>query len=290
VNWRDEWSALSQRIRGLSKTGSLLALLLQGRDHGGTKEISHQSKEIFVQLQEFKEGFTLPQTATAPLKRWLDTHRDLFLLPRPGENDQQVRARVAAMLPLLAALESEVTYHLADGQELVRRRSERAFVHLQRLIAADPEVRERWKKAFEKSEVRCGQLGAAHLLLHGIWAFKADAAGARTDLVFQEPLTSDSLSEVERAAEGLALTEWKVASSSEAKRKFKEARDQAALYAEEALAGFELTSYRYAVVVTKRRLSPPPDTNEGGITYRHINVAVDPATPSTDARRKNAHP
>ena len=90
-----------------------------------------------------------------------------------------------------------------------------------------------------------------------------------------------------RAAEGLVLTEWKVASSSEVGRKLKEARDQAARYAEGALAGIELTSYRYAVVVTERRESPPPDSTEGGMTYRHINIAVDPEIPSKAARRRH---
>jgi len=86
------------------------------------------------------------------------------------------------------------------------------------------------------------------------------------------------------------LTEWKRARSSEVEKRFKEARHQAALYAEKALAGIELASYRYAVVITERRESPPPDLSEDGITYRHINIAVDPETPSKVARRRKEAP
>ncbi len=124
----------------------------------------------------------------------------------------------------------------------------------------------------------CEKLGAVHLLLHGIWAFKVDAAGARTDLVFQEPA---SLEGVQRYAAGLVLTEWKKAVvTAEVNQRFQEARSQAKRYSQGSLLGSELTSYRYAVVVSERQVEVPNDLKEGNVIYRHINIAVDPQVPS----------
>jgi hypothetical protein len=180
---------------------------------------------------------------------------------------------------MIGAVESEVNYHLLDHQELLRVRSERAFEHLQRSIVADPDLRTRWAKAFDSKEPDCERLGAVHLLWHGIWAFKVDAVGGRTDLVFQEPI--DDLSRVDRAADGLVLTEWKLARGApEASQGFEEARKKAQRYASGALAGIELRSHRCAVVVTESRVNEPDDVRAGGIVYRHVNIAVAPKPPS----------
>lgn len=186
---------------------------------------------------------------------------------------------VSAAMVLLATFETEMSFILTDVQESIRARSERAFSHLQRSIVADREFREKWNAAFDEGEVACEKLGAVHLLLHGIWAFKVDAAGARTDLVFQEP--AGDLTDKQRYVDGFVLTEWKkVADDADAESRFEEARVQAKRYAQGALAGSELTSYRYAVVVSRRRVSLPEDLSADGVVYRHINIAVDPQTPS----------
>jgi hypothetical protein len=89
-----------------------------------------------------------------------------------------------------------------------------------------------------------------------------------------------------RGLEGLVLTEWKVGDDSNAAARFTEARAQMKLYQQGALAGPELTTVRYAVVVSANDLKIiPPDPIENGILYRHINVVVDPNTPSKQARR-----
>jgi hypothetical protein len=44
-------------------------------------------------------------------------------------------------------------------------------------------------------------------------------------------------------------------------------------------------SHRYLVVVTKKQIVPPGDLIEGAVTYRHINIAVEPEAPSIAARR-----
>ena len=160
-----------------------------------------------------------------------------------------------------------MSFILSDIQQSIRARSERAFSHLQRLIVVDQDFREKWKAAFEVGEVACEKLGAVHLLQHGIWAFKVDAAGARTDLVFQEP--AGNLTDEQRYVEGFVLTEWKKAPrEDDAERKFAEARSQAQRYAQGALAGSELTDYRYVVVVSRQQVTVPDDLTEAGIVYQ----------------------
>jgi hypothetical protein len=74
----------------------------------------------------------------------------------------------------------------------------------------DKNVRAKWQAAWKKSgghETRCEQLGAVHLLSHGIWAFKTSANGA-TDLVYSDPIDRYSTI-VRQTARVLVLTEWK---------------------------------------------------------------------------------
>jgi hypothetical protein len=92
---------------------------------------------------------------------------------------------------------------------------------------------------------------------------------------------TEDLSHEQRYADGLVLTEWKTASSqNKVASKFREAREQAAKYVRGALGGNELRAYRYAVGVTWDRAIAPEDHLDDEITYRHINIAVKPATPS----------
>ena len=145
--------------------------------------------------------------------------------------------------------------------------------------AADSAFRAKWQTAFDEGEVECEKLGAVHLLLHGIWAFKVNAAGARTDLVYQEP--AEDLTDEQQYADGLVLTEWKKsANKNDAEERFRQARSQAQHYARGVLAGSELTGYRYAVVVSRQQVSVPGDLTESEVVYRHINIAVDPQPPS----------
>jgi hypothetical protein len=184
----------------------------------------------------------------------------------------------------LAAFEAEMTYLLSDRQSSIRSRTERAFAHLRRSIVVDSSLRDKWLAAFKDHETACEKLGAVHLLLHGIWAFKAHGLKARTDLVFQEQI--DNLADVQRSAAGLVLTEWKVYKTGAPERKFCEAREEARQYASGMLAGIELSAFRYAVVVSKAPVAEPKDLVEGPITWRHINIPLCPLTPSEAARRQ----
>jgi hypothetical protein len=161
---------------------------------------------------------------------------------------------------------------------------ERAFLHLDRSIVVDDRLRDTWQRALENGgETECEKLGAVHLLLHGIWAFKVNAAGERTDLVLQEPL--DLTDEIDAAARAFILTEWKVAQSvAEAEQRAGEARAQTRRYSKGSLAATEIQSTRYIVVVSDDRLVVPRDVLEDGVTFRHVNIAVNPSPPSATAR------
>jgi hypothetical protein len=183
------------------------------------------------------------------------------------------REDVQARLCILVSFQAELTYYLSDFSAVAKRLSERAFLHLQRSIIADPSVKQRWRDAFEKGEVDCEKLGGVHLLLHGIWAFKVHTPEERTDLVFQEPISD--LIEVEQTAEALVLTEWKVVKNvSERQKKAEEAHKQAARYGRSVLGGIELKQYRYLVLVSEDRLPETPDFQDGDIIYRHIKPTV----------------
>jgi hypothetical protein len=57
------------------------------------------------------------------------------------------------------------------------------------------------------------------------------------------------------------------------------ARQQAARYSSGVLWGFELREYRYLIMVSEKQLQVS-DIQEADVTYRIINIAVDPSTPS----------
>jgi hypothetical protein len=183
----------------------------------------------------------------------------------------------------LASFQSELSYKLEEFQDNARRLSERAFSHLQRSIVADVEFAQRWQLAFQEGELSCERLGACHLLAHGIWAFKTGSAGERTDLIMRDRV---DLAEAQRSAEALVLTEWKCVGQGENPDvKARQAREQTRLYAEGSLAGFQLDSHRFIVIVSQGRCSLPHSIEEDGVYYRYINVAVNPESPSRAARK-----
>jgi hypothetical protein len=192
---------------------------------------------------------------------------------RPSELDQ-----VQLVATVLSSFQSEFDYLARDHQHLLRRTSERAFVHLQRLIVVDKLVRDAWDGAFRAGELECEQLGATHLLAHGIWAFKVSATGERTDLVYNEPL---DITQDVRTADGLVLTEWKrITRQGEATRVALAAVEQAKRYAHGALGGVELANTRFIVLVSETALAAQQDVQDREISYRFINIAVSPRTPS----------
>jgi hypothetical protein len=203
-----------------------------------------------------------------------------------NSNSAKLPSTVAHFSILFRRFKSDFNYLTSDLEGVVLRLTARAFSHLQRSIVADESTREKWIVAFNEDEAACEKLGSVHLLQHGIWSFKINSIGERTDLVLGEPLTQTHMTEVDLSAEGLVLTEWKIASASNSEQKFQEAMSQAKLYSRGSLASLELRGYRYLVVVSEKQVAIPDDLLVDEVVYKHINIAVNPLSPSKAARRK----
>lgn len=290
MNYLDQWRAISSRIRGLMRAAEVDANLHAASPSGSYPrwpQLRRQNRLILEEIEKYVEAFSdsIPPKALTAI-------RDLISEAGPKIRDDSGHGalqaeRVRAGVLILGAFETEITFLLVDEQEAIRLRSERAFQHLQRSIVADEDFQSKWVEAYKNGEIACERLGHIHLLLHGIWAFKAGANGGITDLVFQEPVRD--LSDEKPYADGIVLTEWKKAKTpEEAASKFEEARYQARDYSQGIMGGAELTAYRYAVVVTEAQVPIPKDLHEDGFVWRHINIAVKPLSPSQVSRKKPA--
>ncbi len=286
MNWQIEWQALSARIKGLLDAASFF-YGSRGLDSGDSCEVQRfillrEGEKIFDNLNAFsnKHKSVLPDIASGCVNDFLNIDK---LKDRSYFKLDNVKGNTQFVLTSLAALQSEFEYIIADTQFVTKRITERAFLHLQRCIVADEDFRKKWNNAFKNHETKCEKLGALHLLSHGVWAFKADATGGRTDLILNEP---PKTSEIERTADALVLTEWKrVKARDKLDNKIKEAQKQTEIYNTDVLGGVELRDYRYLVMVSKKRMIMPDDRVIGSVKYKHINIAVDPDSPSRDAKK-----
>jgi len=190
---------------------------------------------------------------------------------------------IASQSVQFAVFRGRFEYLISEPEHESRIITERAFEHLRRSIVVDHDIRAKWAAASD--ERRCEQLGAVHLLSHGIWAFKAREAGAETDLVFGDPLDKH-VDEVQRTARALVLTEWKMITTvAEVDSKAAEARKQLAIYTAGLLADLVVLSTRYVVLIAPKAFTPPKDYPAAEVTYRHIVIATDPDNASVEARR-----
>ena len=280
----DRWRAIAARIDGIAAAGSLYgAMRVNSSDtYALLKALGRDCETTFDALLELAKDLSarLPSSVTARLEEFDEKHGTLIRNAKSDSSGEPARTAIA----LLVALKAELAFLIFDQQEVIRSRTERAFLHLKALLLSDDTSRTTWAQAFARGETSCERLGGVHLLWHGIYAFKADGTRGRTDLVFPEPL---ELEDVARAVEGMVLTEWKIARDcASGDAKFTEARTQADTYGSTTLAGAELARTRFLVVVSERPLpSVPDDLVEGGVTYRHINIAIEPLTASVVARR-----
>jgi hypothetical protein len=281
----EAWRAIADRIRGLSEAAQLHKSYPQD-SFGRVRGLRAHAEGILSSLELFRDRFrgALPPQALAAIDDLLKQVGDLLAMATGGHATPELRDEaVFSSIFHLGIFVSLMTSALADVQLPLRALSDRAFQHLQRLIVVDDEVRRKWQAALAKGEVECEKLGAVHLLGHGIWAFKIDASGGRTDLVYQEP--AGGLIKELQYAEGFVLTEWKIArSAAEAERKSREARDQTKRYTSGVLGGIELIGYRYIVVISEKEVKLPETLTEDGIEYRHLNIVINPSTPSKAAR------
>ncbi|MES1191365.1 MAG: hypothetical protein ABUS47_09825 [Steroidobacter sp.] len=284
MNYQEEWRQFSARIQGIIEAGRFLVstctppLTAEKDPYNIRNHIGDSIKRLRDKLDVFERSHAeLPSGASQTLKNLVQN------IPKTNRLSPN---ELILSLSQLAIFETEMSFLLSDTQEIIRNRAERAFEHLIRLITVDKQTRSLWADAFESGETDCEKLGATHLLWHGIWAFKAKGAGAETDLVFGDQLGNEVSS---RVADGLVLTEWKRFRNNDSPiAKFEEAREQARHYVSGVLGGIELRTHRYAIVVSKKPINAPsPPNYENGITWRHINIAIDPETPSKMARKNS---
>lgn len=277
---RSAWSAVAARLEAVERMSSIYAGFLgntSAKTLKGADEAIHESCiAVWEDMLTFREDFGGVVAAA-------DVALDRFTASNSLDNIKVYDSdfnRTRVLVLKLIALGAEVSHALHDRTEQVRSASELAFQHLQRLIVVDAKIKQDWDDAFKAGETHCEKIGAVHLLWHGILAFKVDATGGRTDLVYQEPVRAEGLAGIR----GLVLTEWKVAHGDGA-HEFKVAEKQAEFYSTGVLGGVELASHRYLVVVSKKQILLPLDEVRKGITYRHINIAVEPESPSKAAKR-----
>jgi len=273
--WRTD--ALSARIAAFLEAAQfLLSTGGPRQEFHGANELAESGKRIAEHLGRFHvaHGQTIPESAAKALAGW-------NALDRNWGGGTAAHVQVQHLAVTLATLRAEMNHLLSSADVIGRSLVARAFQHLQRSIIADEAVRSAWQTAYATGETSCERLGACHLLLHGIWAFKAMTGSERTDLVLGEPLRITE--GVRAAAEVLVLTEWKVLKNAGLPELCQRARKEAGIYAASVLAGFELASRRYVVIVSRGRQTMPEPEPDGDVTYEYLNVAVDPASPSVDA-------
>lgn len=283
MDWRSDWLALHNRIEGVEKSFDLYlhSLKVSNEDpYGVRKKVFRPAfHSIAGAIRHFRavHAKSLPSTAVEGIDRFLSDHGKMI------ENlELDNYGHLVACVTALSGFRGELRFLLTDRSASLLRQTERAIAHLQRTLVADPPAQAKWREAYTSGEIACERLGAVHLLLHGIWAFKTSAAGERTDLIYGEPVREDSIA----AAEGLVLTEWKlVRMTSEVDSKLSEAEAQAALYSAGILGGLELADSRFIIAVSLDRLPMPADEVRAGVVYRRRNIAVAASTPSVTARK-----
>lgn len=288
MSWHREWKAIDESISDLMDIcrDFVSAMSVKDSDSFGTIKniILPMAGEITERIIDLGRRYDsqLPSTALERIEELKDLHIKLGY----ASAAQKEPTAVAHFSSKLQKFRSDFNYLTSDLEGTAVRLTARAFLHLQRSIIADHSIREKWKTAQAQHEMACEKLGSVHLLQHGIWCFKVDSVGERTDLILGEALTDQALGDVYLSAEGLVLTEWKMATQSNSKQKYHEALAQAERYARGSLAAIELKSYRYLVIVSEEFLNDvPPDHEKEGIIYKYINIAVDPSAPSTQARK-----
>ena len=274
------WMSIAARIKGLCEAATIHSRFLQGNaksSHGADKELQKHAEGIKSEVAIFRKNYAvhLSTKVVEALDRF-----ETGVGPQISQNSTGEALLVRTIIVKLAAFESEVTFLLADSEQRIVAASENALKHLQRLIVVDSDYRKKWIQAFSDGEVECEKLGAIHLHWHDIWAFKAHGIGGRTDLVYQDALSDENGQE----APALILTEWKICRSGDGSAEYRQAQKQAESYGEGVLGGAELSSIRYLIVVTSKAITKPKDFRVRDITYRHVNIAVEPDSPSVASK------
>jgi hypothetical protein len=289
--WKAEWNAVSSRIAGIIGASAFLFQNAQTekRYHLYSPNIlienCNEAAKSVIGLLRYRDALsTKANDALQRFSKWWDqtsTSYKQVQYKNEAENFQYLEAYVV----LLASVRSELDHVLADSDAIIRSHVNRAFLHLQRSLIADMEIQNKWMTAFQKGETACEKLGAVHLLLHGIWAFKADSSGQRTDLILGNHLAIDD--DVLGATHGMVLTEWKLLRDGDNPENVRDkAKNQASLYSDGGLAGFQLDSERYLVLVGKKEFDVPNDERIEQVSYKVIPLFLTSKSPSIVAKQK----
>ena len=280
--WPQYWRALAARIDGLLGAAEFLTRTFSVSNSDDSTVINYSLKPALVAVIEDLKNFQsiysheLPPSAINAIQEFLKLRVHEAITGRPIDIQKFAH---------LASFRSELEHLLRDEEVERRNITELAFEHLRRQLLVDQDIRKKWRDAFDKHEPACEKLGAIHLLSHGIWAFKYQALGGATDLIFPLPIEKFD-KPIRRTARALVLTEWKrFKDADDLNAKAQEARVQTEIYKGGILGDVELRQTRYIVLVGELDLEALPDRIVNGITYRHIILPVEAELPSKAARR-----
>jgi len=283
MNQTEDWKLVQIEIESFKDAFKIACL---GNNNGSrlhftatNKSLCEFAEHIYEIIKVFSTTYT-GSLADIPRKKiddFLNDYPQGYICQNDGEGTV-IRNEVVKF----TTLGSTIGSLLNDIDIKYIPRIERAFAHLQRLLIADDDFRYKWRNAFNtkrKGERECEKLGGTHLLWHGIYAFKADTPGARTDLVLSSSINPEL---AKQSADVLLLTEWKIAKNrNDYEKKRIAGIEQAAIYSKDPLLGFELSHTRFVVVVSTEKYGHEPDiVNKDNIRYVVKNIAIDPATPS----------
>ncbi len=257
--FNDTFTKISEELRGLKETS------LAPASYGELISLLDEAPKLENKRPSVPKGFTLP----------------------PKE------LNVAKVLSFWVVLANKLEYWLNSYQgEEISSSSERAFEHLRRLIVVDEDYRKKWQSAYTAGEVKCEQLGAVHLLHHGLWAVKIKSTKAQTDLMYYDLVTQESINPkiIQRTSKGAILTEWKMLKQGGVKVEdlCNIARNQLKQYDGGLLGRFTLSSTRYVIIVSEDQIELKDDHLEGNVTYRHINIPVNPKAAGITAKNSNS--
>jgi hypothetical protein len=283
---RTDWESLRGRIEGAREQVDMIARLFGSKDASQGELHSRVIRPAFHAIDRAVQSFLDAHSLElADDGRTIIQRFQSAWSAKLQDSELANPLHSASCVIALVGLRSELDFFLADRTREVLRQTNRALSHLQRSIAVDADFRQRWAVAFGDHETACERLGAVHLLSHGIFAFKIDASGGRSDLVFNAKILDGR--SIAQSADALVLTEWKrVTDPQQTRAKVDEARHQTLNYTSGILGGVELDRRRYLVMVSETNLADlPPDFEEGGIWYHCRNIAVSPEQPSVASRR-----
>ena len=199
--WHEEWRAISARIEGFVDASRIFfsSVPVQGSDFHGVSNASliPNAKALKTRINQFLTSYSnvLPSLSIDVSKPFMRNFNPESYSGIPG---------VQAAAIFLAEFRSEFELSISGSAEYAKGLVERAFIHLNRTIIVDENFRKKWIEGFEKGETAVENLGAIHLLSHGIWAFKANSIGERTDLILGGQV---NISEVQITNSTLVLTE-----------------------------------------------------------------------------------